>query len=94
MTREQARAILAHIDLIKHFAEGGDIGLRLHTHRGEYVHTVPQRHIVLGNLREEGTNLVRVKPRFTYNTKFGVHERSPRSWPETIPESHIIKGDA
>ena len=57
MTREQARAILAHIDLIKHFAEGGDIGLRLHTHRGEYVHTVPQRHIVLGNLREEGTKL-------------------------------------
>lgn len=94
MTRDQAKAILAHLDLIRHYAEGGDIGLRLHNYQGEFIKTVPQRHLVLSNLREDWTNLVRVKPRFVYNSTFGIHERSPRCLSEAIPESHIIEGEA
>lgn len=91
MTREQARAILAHLDLIRHFADGGELGLRLRTHKGTFVKTVRQKHIVLGNLRVDGTNLVKVKSRYVFNKTLGVWEHKPWCFTESIPETHILK---
>lgn len=34
MTREQARAILQNIDLIRHYADGGDVGNRIIDYKG------------------------------------------------------------
>lgn len=94
MTREQARAILAHLDLIRHYAEGGDVGHRMHNHRGEFLYTSPARGICLGNLRTDSTNYVRVKPRFVFDRANGSPVRRPRAFPERIAEHEIIDGGA
>ena len=85
MTREQARAILAHLDLIRHYADGGEVGLRLPSK------TVRLKHICLSNLRVDGTNVVRVKSRYVFNKTLGMPEHKPWCFTEAIPETHIIK---
>lgn len=91
MTREQARAILAHLDLIRHFANGGEVGLRLHDYKGKFVQTYRAKHIVLSNLRENGTNLVKLKTRYVFNKTLGVWEHKPYGVTEPIPDFQIIK---
>jgi hypothetical protein len=92
MTRDQAKAILANLDLIRHFADGGDIGHRLINCHGEFVYTSPTDKITLSNLRSDRmTGYVRVKTKLVWNSTCGMWERKKRAWPERIPESEIIK---
>lgn len=93
MTREQARAILAHLDLIRHYAEGGDVGLRMHDYRGTFLYTAPVRHICLTNMREDSTQLVRLKPKLAWNKTLGAYERKERAWPEKVSEQEIFEQD-
>ena len=94
MTREQARAILAHLDLIRHYAEGGDVGHRMHNCKGEFLYTAPARGICLSNLRADSTSYVRVKPRYVWDTAICSPVRHMRAWPERIGEHEIISEDA
>ena len=95
MTRNQARAILANIELIRHFAEGGDIGHRLIKCHGEHVYTSPTSKITLSNLRSDRlTGYVRVKSKYRWNPVLRLYERAERAWPERIKESEIIKEQA
>ena len=89
MTREQAQAIIAHLDLIRHFADGGDIAHKLIDCNGNHVRTTVCRNIVLSNLRPDHTNYVRVKARITYEN--GMWIRRARCFTENIPDSEILK---
>lgn len=92
MTRDQARAILANLDLIRHYAAGGDIGHRMINYRGEFLHTDVARHIVLGNLSTDGSHrYVMVKPKYRMDPETGGPVRVERCWPEKIQEGEIIK---
>lgn len=35
MTREQAKAIMDHLDIVRHYANGGDLEWRIHSKWGE-----------------------------------------------------------
>lgn len=37
MTREQASLILKHLDIVKHFAEGGEVDFKSYNYKGEYL---------------------------------------------------------
>ena len=94
MTRDQAKAILQNLDLIRHFANGGDLGHRLFNCKGEFVYTSPTQKIVLSNLRADKlTGYVRVKPRMAWNAETGIYERKPRYWPTKIKEAEIFEED-
>jgi hypothetical protein len=90
MNREHARAILAHIDLIRHFAEGGDVGHRLINCRGEHVAVYPTDKINLGGLNTAGTYYVRVKPKLAWDKVLQRHVRHVRHWPEKIQPHEIM----
>lgn len=90
MNRAQAQAILDNLDLIHHFAAGGEIGHRLHDYTGKLVAIYPSHKILLSNIERGGlTNYVKVKPRYAPD-KFGVYVHKPRHWPETILERDVI----
>jgi hypothetical protein len=94
VTRDQARAILANIDLIRHFAEGGDIGHRLFNCNGKFVYTSPTEKIVLSNMRPDKlTSYVRVKPKMKWNADLQMYERAQRHWPTKIKEAEIFEED-
>lgn len=56
MTRDQAKAIIANIDLIRHFADGGDIGHRTYTCDGKFLGINPTRKIGTSDQRVEGAD--------------------------------------
>lgn len=83
-----------NLDLIRHFAEGGEIGHRLFNCRGEFVYTSPSQKIVMSNLRSDKlTNYVRVKPRLAWNSELQAYERKHRYWPTKVKEEEIFETD-
>lgn len=92
MNREQAQAILDNIDLIRHFAEGGEIGHRLHDYTGEQVRICPTNKILLSNIERHGlTNYCKVKKRLVYDRELRCYVHRPRCWTENISEREVIK---
>lgn len=91
MNREQANSIIRNLELLKHFASGGEIGFRLHDYRGKYVKTYPSIRLNLSGLHEGGTHYVRLKAKLRYDPELGVHVRVQRSRLEPVHEHEIIK---
>lgn len=92
MTRDQARAILKHIDLIRHFANGGEIGHRLYDYTGKQVCINPTNKILLSNITTGGlTNYCKVKWRIVFDRALQRYVNNPRHWPERIKESEVMK---
>lgn len=92
MNRLQAQAILANIDIIRHFAEGGDIGHRLIDCHGTQLYITPAKGIGLSGMSPGKHCLyVKVKPRFRWDENLKTYVRAPRYWPEKIKESEIIE---
>lgn len=94
MNREQAKAILANIELIRHFANGGEIGYMRSNGRGEYIGTTLERSIVVSHLHAHPdlTRYVRLKPRMVYSQVTGRCEPSPRLWLKAIGKHEIMGG--
>lgn len=91
MDRETARAIMANLPIIEHFAQGGDLGFRLVDCKGEFHYTSPTHKITLSVLRADRlSGYVRVKPKFKFNKATGKMDRVQRYWPTKIAESEII----
>lgn len=90
MNRKQATAILANLELLKHFAAGGDIGFRLYDYTGKYVRTYPTHKLNLGSLHEKGTQYVRLKSKLRYDPALGAHVRVERSKLDPVQESEVI----
>ena len=91
MNRAQARAILDNLDLIQHFADGGEIGHRMHDYTGTQVAIYPTQKILLSNIESGGlTNYCKVKKRLTISPASGAVIWKPRYWPEKISEREII----
>lgn len=90
MTREQAQAILENIDIIRHYANGGDIGFRLHNYKGEYLGIHVSNKINLCNLRPGVTNLVMLKPRLRVSSEPQCINRVIRAWYTKVGESEVL----
>jgi len=91
MNREQCRAILANLDLIRHFAENGDIGHRAPNCHGEMMQISIAKGIGLGGLKEDGSTwYLKLKPRYRFNNTTQKMERIMRYWPEVPTESDVI----
>ena len=92
MTRDQAKAILENLDLIRHYAEGGDIGHQLIRSDGRLAFISPARVLTLSNMKPgRPTNYVRVKAKFRWNPELQMYERATRAWPERIKRSEVIE---
>ena len=92
MNRAHARAILDHLDLIRHFAEGGEIGHRLCDYTGAQVAIYPTQKILLSNIETGGlTNYCKVKKRLRYSRARDCWDHAPRYWPEKISETEVLK---
>ena len=90
MNREQAQAILQNLDLIRHFAEGGDIGHRVINYKGTQLRISTSKSILLCNLRPNDQSLyVKVRPRLVF--RGGVLVRRQRCFTETIRDSEVIE---
>lgn len=91
MNRAQASILLDHLPLLRHFADGGEIGHRMHSHDGQQVAIYPTKTILLSCIESGGiTNYCRVKPRYRYNRNLDRWELAPRYYPETIKENEVI----
>lgn len=92
MNREQCKALLVHIELIKHFAEGGDIGHQAPNCIGKMMPIAVARGINISALRTDGgTYYLMLKPKYKYNTVTKSMDRLVRSWPEVPHSDEIIK---
>lgn len=93
MTREQARALLLNIDLIRHYAQNGDVGHRLIDFRGNQIRICPARSINLSGLHPDRMCLyVAVKPRFVMSG--GVLMRRERCFTESIRPEDVLEPKA
>lgn len=91
MTRDQAKAILKNIDLIRHFAEGGEIAHRLINCSGQQVAIYPTNKIVLTNMSPTDHCLyVMIKKRLRWNAQFQCYEHVPRYFPTKVKANEII----
>ncbi len=91
MNREQAKGIVANFDLIKHFAEGGEVGHRLIDCHGKQLYISPAKGIGLGGISPYGNCLyVKVKARYRWDPYLNAYVHAPRHWPERIRESEIL----
>jgi hypothetical protein len=91
MNRDQAKAIIENIDLIRHFAEGGEIGFRAFNCCGEPIAIWPSKSIILSNMFPGHHCLyVKVKAKMVWNSKLECYEHAPRHWPTKITEAEII----
>ena len=92
MNREQCKAIMMHIELIKHFAEGGDIGHQAPDCTGKMMSIWPAKGIGLQGLRSDGgTYYLMLKPKYKYNNYTKQMDRITRCWPETVSPDDVIK---
>ena len=90
MTRDQAKAIIENLQLIKHFAYGGDIGFRLIDCHGKDCGITPAHTITISNLKPNSiTNYVMVKPKYKI-TSCNMPQRIIRYWPDKIQVKEII----
>ncbi len=90
MNREQCQAILENLDLIRHYAEGGDIGHRLHDYRGVFVKIYRAKKINIGNMHPGGTTYVKLKPKLRFNKHLNAWERVERTFYDHIGESEVL----
>lgn len=90
MTRDQAKAIIANIELIRHFADGGDIGHRTYTCTGEFLGINPAHKINLCNLRVDERYYIRLKAKLVWNSECNGYVRRERHWPEKVPTNEAI----
>lgn len=90
MNRENCKAILANIELIRHFADGGDIGHQAKNCAGEEMPIHIAKGIGLGSIHPDGsTYYVRLKPHYVMSPD-GTPIRISRAWPETAKKSDVI----
>lgn len=77
MNRKHAQAIIDNLELIKHFAVGGEIVHILHDASGRFVKEWPADSIILGNLscKPNMTYYKIVKPRYKFNATSKCFER-------------------
>lgn len=90
MNRKQAKGLIANLDILRHFAEGGDIGHRLFDYKGNMVKICPTDKLNLSNISIISTNYVKVKQKIRWNPILKCHERVSRHWHESIDENEII----
>lgn len=90
MNRDQAKAIIANLDIVKHFAEGGDLGYRLYTYDGELICISPTDKIILSNITPMSTHYVKVKTKYRWNPIFNRHERVQRCSFDCIDENELM----
>ena len=91
MNRDHCKAILANLDLIRHFAEGGDIGHRAPNCHGDMMPISCARGIGLGGLKPDGSTwYLRLKPRYRMNQQSRVMERIMWEWPAVPKDSDVI----
>lgn len=92
MNRDQCKAILANLELIRHFAEGGDIGHQAPNCAGEMMPISVAKGIGLGGLKPDGSTwYLMLKPRYKFNPATRMMERVPRHWPEAPKPEEIIR---
>lgn len=92
MTRDQAKAIMQNIDLVRHFAEGGEIAFRAFNHAGEAVAIWPAKGINITNMMPDKHCLyVKAKARMVWNAAIKNYEHVPRSYPTKLTEAELIK---
>lgn len=92
MNRDQCKAILANIELIKHFAVGGDIGHQAPNCAGEMMPISIAKGIGLSGLKPDGSTwYLMLKPRYRYNAETKIMERLIRHWPQTPSSDEVIK---
>lgn len=95
MNRDHCKAILANLELIKHFAEGGDIGHQAPNCAGEMMPIAVARGIGLGGLKPDGSTwYLMLRPRYKYNTETKAMERIIRCWPQVPSVDDIIRCEA
>ena len=91
VNREQAKAILANIELIRHFAENGDIGHRAPNCKGEMMPISIAKGIGLGGLKPDGSTFyLMLKPKYKFNNHTQKMERVMRYLPEVPTENDVI----
>jgi hypothetical protein len=91
VNRDQCKAILANLDLIRHFADNGDIGHRAPNCRGEIMPISIAKGIGLGGIKPDGSTFyLRLKPKYKFNNHTQKMERVMRHWPEVPTENDVI----
>lgn len=89
MTREQARALLMHLDLVRHYADGGDVGHRLIDANGKTHGIYVSRGLNLSSLSPDRQCLyVALRPRYVIGPSGLV--RSPRGRNTKVRERDVI----
>jgi hypothetical protein len=92
MNQEHCKAILSHIQLITHYANGGDVGHRAPNCKGDMMPIHPSRSINLNGLRPDGaTFYLMLKPKYRLNKNTKRMERVERTFNEFISDSEIIQ---
>ena len=92
MNRDNCKAILANLELIKHFAEGGDIGHQAPNCAGEMMPIACAKGIGLGGLKPDGSTwYLMLKPKYKYNMTTKSMDRIYRYWPEVPSADDVIK---
>jgi len=92
MNRDHCKAILANIELIRHFAEGGDIGHQAPNCSGEMMPISVAKSIGLSGLKPDGSTwYLMLKPRYKFNSATQKMERVLRHWPEQPKAEEIIR---
>ncbi len=92
MNRDNCKAILANLELIQHFADGGDIGHQAPNCAGEMMPISIAKGIGLQGLKPDGSTwYLMLKPRYKFNTRTKVMDRIVRNWPERPSDDEVIK---
>lgn len=92
MNRDHCKAILANIELIRHYAEGGDIGHQAPNCVGEMMPISIAKGIGLGGLKPDGSTwYLMLKPKYKLNTNTKRMERVMRHFPEQPKPEEIIR---
>jgi hypothetical protein len=92
MNRDQCKAIIANIELIRHFAEGGDIGHQAPNCAGEMMPISISRGVGLSGLKPDGSTwYLMLKPKYKFNSITKKMERVMRIWPEHPMAEEIIR---
>ena len=92
MNREHCQAILKHIELITHFANGGDIGHQAPDCKGEMMPIHGAKGLGLGGLHKDGSTFyLMLKPRYKYNQRTKTMERVQRYFGSKINDDEVIR---
>jgi hypothetical protein len=91
MNRLQCQSILNSLELIRHFAAGGDIGHRAPDCTGKMMPIYPAKSIGLGSIRPDGSSwYLMLKPKYKYNSVTKTMDRIERKYPDFISDDEVI----